>query len=771
MAHDASTFLEALVARVRKAGDHNRAAEVAPAVVLWPDRDRQWEPLLGLLRSAMPELLTHGDYAPDLRSGPAIWLRCALGGTVPQTATGKHVPVLYLPGVGRADLRAVESCPRLLQPLAELQYRGSFFGHTNGKDWTVSAFLGVGGLGLDVAEDHATIAALRQVLKRLADVKVDELRGKRLEASDFLDLLSDDFDGDVLRWMHHPATFRDAFDGPEWVGFCSRVVKRFGFHPDKDGVLAAAERLVKPNDPAWGAVWKRFEQSPDTYAGVTKLLGQVPPSLMHPHTSPTAASAKEDALRDGLLKAGNLPQPKAIAAVLALEGDHAARRTHVWARLGRTPLVGALEHLAVVAGAVGSSVGSGTPNEVAQDYVDGGWSVDRAAIRALAKVDGKNAEAVHAALNALYRPWLEAQAVALAAAVEKHGYPAPTPLPAPGAGECIVFADGLRMDVGRWLAEALARRDIKATSATRWVAFPPVTPTAKPAASPIAHLLVGSANDDFRPSIAATNTLLTQDLFKKLLDGAGVQFLDPKDVGDPSGRAWTEFGDIDHYGHEHGWQTARHVEGQVTELTRRIIELFAAGWQRVRVVTDHGWLLLPGGLPKRELHASLANTRWRRCATLKPGVKPTVPTVPWHWNAEVAIAIAPDIGIFVDGADYSHGGLTLQECVVPVLVIDAPEAALSASIESVRWVRGTGKVTVKSASKGVFADVRTKANDPKSSLAIANDDDSNARPVGANGVVSVPVEDGNDGTAASVVLLDKAGIVLAKLVTTVGGEA
>lgn len=765
------TFLEALVARVRKAGDHNRAAEIAPAVILWPDRDRQWEPLLALLRAAMPELLTHGDYAPDLRSGPAIWLRCVLGGTVADAVSGKRTPVIYLPGVGRSDLRAVESCPRLLQPLAELQYRGSFFGHTNGKDWTVSAFLAAGGLGLDVAEDHATIAALRQVLRRLADVKVDELRGRRLVASDFLDLLSDDFDGDLLRWMHQPGAFREAFDGLEWAGFCSRVVKRFGFHPENDGVLAGAERLVKPSDPAWSAVWKRFEQSPDTYSGVTKLLGQVAPSLMHPHTSPTAAASKEDALRDGLVKAGALPQPKAIAAVLALEAEHAARRAHVWAGLGRTPLVAALEHLAVVARAVSSGVGGGTPAEVARDYVDGGWSVDRAAIRALAKVDGKDAEAVHATLNALYRPWLEAQGVALAAAVEKHGYPAPTPLPPPDAGECIIFADGLRMDVGRWLAEALAKRDIKATSATRWVAFPPVTPTAKPAASPIADKLVGTANEDFRPSVAATGKPLTQDLFKKLLEGAGVQFLDPKDLGDPTGRAWTEFGDIDHYGHEHGWQTARHVEGQVTELVRRIAELFAAGWQRVRVVTDHGWLLLPGGLPKRELHASLANTRWRRCATLKPGVKPTVPTVPWHWNSNVAIAIAPDIGIFVDGADYSHGGLTLQECVVPVLVIDAPEAAVSAAIESIKWVRGTCKVTVKGASKGVFADIRTKANDPKSSLTIADEDDAHVRQVSASGSVSLPVEDGNDGMTASVVLVDKAGIVLAKLPTTVGGEA
>ncbi|HND00267.1 MAG TPA: BREX-1 system phosphatase PglZ type B, partial [Myxococcota bacterium] len=200
------TLLETLIQRIRKAGEHNRNAEVAPAVILWPDRDRQWEPLLPALRKAMPELYCHGSFAAEERTGPAIWLRCVLAGTVPHGMIGKGVPVLYLPGIGRGDLRAVESCPRELQPLAELQYRGSFFGHSNGKDWTVSAFLGSGreGLGLDLAEDQGTQTALRQVLRRLADVRLKELEGRRLEAADFYELLSPDLDRDLLRWMENP---------------------------------------------------------------------------------------------------------------------------------------------------------------------------------------------------------------------------------------------------------------------------------------------------------------------------------------------------------------------------------------------------------------------------------------------------------------------------------------------------------------------------------------------------------------------------------------
>lgn len=759
------TVLDALIVHIRKAGDHNRAAEVAPAVILWPDRERQWEALLPALRVAMPELYTYGNFVPEQRSGPAIYLRCILGGTIPQAPIGKGVPVLYLPGVGRADLRAVESCPRLLQPLAELQYRGSFFGHSNGKDWTTSAFLSSGreGLGLDLAEDQATLTALRQVLRRLAEVHLEDLRGRRLEASDFHDLLSSDFDRDLLRWMNHPESVKAEYEGSEWAGFCSRTFKRYGFHPESDGALVAAEHLVRP-DLVWKTVWARFDDSPTSYPNVIKLLSRVSPSIMHPHTSPTVASNKEDALRADLLTLSTMTQSQATVKLQKLEAEHGPRRAHVWARLGKTPLVKALEHLATISGMVGAGAGSGSPEAIAARYSEGGWCIDRAAIRALSFVEGKDAEAIHVALIALYRPWLEEQASALSTAVSTHGYPRPDNLSAPVDGECILFADGLRMDVGRWLAESLAKEGIKVTTNTRWVAFPPVTPTAKPAASPVAGLLAGSAlNEDFRPAITATGKLLTQDLFKKLLSESGVQFLDPTDTGKPAGCGWTEFGDIDTYGHQHGWKTARHIESQIQDLVRRIEELFAAGWQRVRVVTDHGWLLLPGSLPKRDIHASLTNTRWRRCATLKAGVTSSVQTVPWHWNKDVDIAIAPGIGIFVDGADYSHGGLTVQECVVPVLVVEAPKAKISVEI-AFKWRGLQCKVSVKAAPEGAWVDLRSKAGDPSTSVALE------VKLLSGAGQAQVAARDDAEGQATSVVVLDASGKVLARQATTVGGE-
>ena len=70
------------------------------------------------------------------------------------------IPIVYMPGVSRQMLRAVETCPRELQPLAELQYRGVLWSQVSARDWTILAFLkSKDGLGLDVAQDHATLGS------------------------------------------------------------------------------------------------------------------------------------------------------------------------------------------------------------------------------------------------------------------------------------------------------------------------------------------------------------------------------------------------------------------------------------------------------------------------------------------------------------------------------------------------------------------------------------------------------------------------------------
>ena len=231
-----------------------------------------------------------------------------------------------------------------------------------------------------------------------------------------------------------------------------------------------------------------------------------------------------------------------------------------------------------------------------------------------------------------------------------------------------MFADGLRMDVARQLADRLAGSGIESTLDWEWSAIPTVTATAKPATSPISDVVKGGeAGDEFATRLVATDQLLTQPRFIAALNERGWQSLGADEAGDPSGSAWTEAGTLDKRGHNEGWKLARHVDSEVRDLVSRIGALLRAGWTEVIVVTDHGWLLVPGGLPKVELKSFLAEHRWGRCAALKSDIEATVPTFKWHWNSSVTIATPPGAGCFRASMEYSHGGVSLQEMVTPVL--------------------------------------------------------------------------------------------------------
>ena len=126
-------------------------------------------------------------------------------------------------------------------------------------------------------------------------------------------------------------------------------------------------------------------------------------------------------------------------------------------------------------------------------------------------------------------------------------------------------------------------------------ALPTVTPTAKPAISPVASKIAGlTAGEDFRPSVAQDQKDLTVDRFRKLLDEIGFQILSGGETGEPGGRGWTESGNLDQSGHAEGLNLARRIREHLSGFVERITDLLEAGWQEVRVVTDHGWLLGPG---------------------------------------------------------------------------------------------------------------------------------------------------------------------------------
>ncbi|MBA4188928.1 MAG: BREX-1 system phosphatase PglZ type B [Planctomycetaceae bacterium] len=778
------TVFDALLASAQKATDFNHDDMTSPAAVLWTDEKREWERLVPRLRAAWPHFFTLGSFDKVNRSGPAIWLRCVLAGKVPDLAvpTGT-VPVIYMPGVSRSTLRATEECPADLKPIAELQYRGVFWSQLNGKDWTVTGFLqsGNGGLELTIARDAATATSIRRAIEHLAGVPVADLKAKsasgELSSPYFDGLVVEDFVDDLLCWLSDPKGTMERWEASRWETLCSRCPTDYGFDPARDGELVGAEKLGLHEKVAWKTAWKRFATGPDRYPGLTNLLRQAKPKpkkgpgLFDSQESeawPQDNEVGEAELRQALLDLTTSPVPEARKRIAELEANHAPRREWVWAKLGRSPLAYAVRHLATLADATKAALGGATAADMVRTYAEGGWRADAAMLDAIASVTiPQDRDAVCATVAHVYQPWLRDGAEVFQQRVMTEPLPGSSVrrLGDVPSSTCVLFADGLRYDLGEKLRAALSGRVGQVAMTHHYAALPSVTPTAKPAVSPVAGKIGGSvAGLDFLPAVALDGKELTTDRFRKLLDDAGYQVLGLAEVGDPSGKSWTEYGNVDRTGHDEGINLARRIPELIDNLVLRIEALLAAGWREVRVVTDHGWLLMPGGLPKVELPKYLTATRWRRCAVVKSSSTVEQPTFSWFWAEDVRIACPQGIGVFMSGVEYDHGGLSLQECVVPQLSIQAGTTpVVSAKIESVKWVRLRCRIELSGSFAGCKIDLRDKPADPTTSLAAA-------KPAGPDGSVAVVVtDDTREGSATTLVLLDPSGHVIEKTPVTVGG--
>ena len=767
-----NTFLDALADAIKAASSHNRQDQVPPAAVLWTDEARQWRDLLPVLKDRLP-LFALGKYAPDDQTGPAYWLRCIIARTIshPGLPDGK-VPVLYLPGYSRQDMRALETCPVELQPLAELQYRGVLWSQRNGRDWTINAFLQSrdGGLGIEVEGDQGTREALQRSLLKLAEEPIDAIHRAAPVRAFYLDgLVHPDNVKNVLRWLDDPKRYRSECSDQEWSAFVALCESYYDFHPDRDSPVTVAEKLGHQQG-YWGTVWRRFAEAPASYSTVPDRLREAKPQMTLPlfdrsESWPQNNETEETSLRNDLLGLSDLDADAARSRILELEDDHRERRTWVWASLGSAPLAQAIEHLGTMARVTESMAWGTSISEVMQKYADDGWVADLAVLDALASVDKmEDVRAVRSAVRTVYRPWLERIAVAFQdaiAAAEPEGYQAATP-PEIANGTCLLFVDGLRFDLAHRLGTTLEQKGIEVEVEPHLTALPSVTGTAKPAISPAASKLAGG--EGFETVVKANGSKVNAQLLRRLVGDAGFQVLGAEGLGDIAGRAWLESGSIDKYGHNYGWRIAHHAAAELRGLTERIAGLLQHGWQKVLVITDHGWLLMPGDLPKVELPEHLTEIRKGRCARLKEGSQTDQLILSWHWNPAVRIAVAPGIHCYEAGKEYEHGGLSPQECVVPILTAIGRAPGATVSISEMRWRRLRCNVRIEGSATGAHVDIRTRGGDPSTTLT------AGGKEIGAEGEAFLLVEDADhEGVAALVVIIGPDGAVLTQKSTIVGG--
>lgn len=743
----------------------------APAALLWADEDSQWLPIMSALRDEMTYVYTLGQYEPVENRGPAIWLRCIVDRTLPDIAPPAGVvPVLYLPGVNRQDLRAGTDCPAHLMPLVELQYRGAVWHHKNGRDWSVMAFLtSEDGLGLDVAHDARTQEAMMRALPQLAKEPLEHLRGHRLEAEDFDRLTVGDPIRDILSWMNDEKAFRESCDAIKWEAFRSICTRQFGFDPDLQGITYAAEALVY-KDGNWDNVWRRFSEAPRLYPGMLKVLREVPShGLFFPTRHPLANTKSEEQLRAKLIEVTSLPPQDACDLILRLEEEHGIRRTWVWAQLGESPLALALEPLAKLSKYGRSPLGGTDVLSIAEDYAEYGWSCDRSAIASTAIAKGADSDLLYRVVAVIYSPWLDSTARKFQDLVIANagGFRELVKAVDAERDTCILFVDGLRFDIAGQLQAILEMRGMQVKLGHRIVPPPTVTATAKPLASPAYSVCSGDTScEDFAPLISAKKQPATSVRLREELERQGVQVFMPPETGSPATAqkgGWTETGSIDEMGHKIQLRMVGQLQDEIDNIAERIAALLTAGWPVVRVVTDHGWLLVPGGLPKVDLPKYLTATKWTRCAVLTGKSEPDMPVVPWYWNQQVKIASAPGIHAFVSNMEYAHGGISLQECIVPDMVVSFGVKAANAKILDVQWRGMRCRVKVETNVEGLSVDLRLHLKQAATSIA------HTIKHLDQNGEASLAVEDDKyEGATAAVVVVDKSGQVLVSRPTQIG---
>lgn len=783
------TVLDALVQALERAGLYNRNAEIGPIAILWPDGARQWERVVPILRDThkLP-ILTLGDYDPqhpEAKTGPAIWVRAELASTSADASTSEgtasgQLPIVYLPGIRKDVFRAVEDAPAEIQPLLFLQFRGTLFLQPNGKDWTLPAFFqnAQHGLGITVDTSEATKSALVSTAPQLLSRSLTDLRNHAggIDVEYLASILIPDPVRRILEWIDDPETTRAGLDDAVWDVFRKQLKDKYQLDPERDGVLEGARRLGEAKAGTnWDAVWARFAEAPSSYPHIPDRLRAARPSGKQQRTLFEAAVSyhwpqeneeEETQLRHALLALDDMTDKEARAKLVDLNQIHAARRSCIWARLGQSPLAFALEQLAFIAEKTTNAFPAGSVATMQAAYTDWGWQIDAKAIEVGVDLSIADRQAIDAALHAIYTPWLWTTAQNFQHAIADEKLPTmPTPRTAQ-PGTCVLFADGLRYDLGSRLVEKILQAGGKAEIAGGIGPLPGVTPSAKPAQSPIAHRLQAGSS----LNAVATGTTLSIDAFRKLLKDEGWQVLQNDEVGSPDSQAlaWTEFGNIDKQGHADPGGLPQQAAQEIERIRQRIAALIYAGWSRVEVITDHGWLLTPRPMKKSDLPISVVIERKGRCARLKDGAAVTVQTIPWIWDGNVRIAIAPAISCFEDGKRYEHGGVSLQECIVPTITVSgaAPAPRVAVGFSTVVWRGLRCVVELDGASAGTSIDIRQKANDPATSLV--------AQPgiVDESGNTRVLIEDNaNETLAAVIVVLDNAGTVLAQRQTIVGGDA
>ncbi len=366
--------------------------------------------------------------------------------------------------------------------------------------------------------------------------------------------------------------------------------------------------------------------------------------------------------------------------------------------------------------------------ELVSAYADRWWRLDRLHLRVLAGAREAHLEAVRQVADQAYFDCVARLADRFSALVEQEGTWPPegtaevaTLRPSlwghGGGRRGIIVTDACRWDLAQDLAQRLEGEDCTLTPVL--TTLPSNTPFGMAALLPLAGEPVVVEFGAGKPTIrqGAAKGLDTRDGRKAFLraavvDAKGkpqVDFMDLeallKGVKVPSTPLVVVLDNgIDEQGHKGTEQLPGLAAAFIRNLRRAVEALHQAGVESVHVVTDHGFLLLPpeavDALGRPEVLPAQARYKHQRWAALKPGAPVTdVMRLPTPLAPDVLLGIPRGVRTLEKADPYLHGGISLQECVIPHLVsrrvLPRARIGLELQVSTAKLVGGTVPVVLQ----------------------------------------------------------------------------
>jgi hypothetical protein len=762
-----NNLLDHIKSAVANAKSYNSSQVVAPNVILWPDPEEQWLSIIDILRTEIPALLTYGKYDLEQNQGPAIWIKCMVNRALPEADWSEdEIPVIYLPGIAKSDFKNIEEASHSLQPLMEYQFTGNLWLQENGKEWTILAFMENEdqGLGLNIVRDAITKYALQKTLRTYLLEGKSYFKGQ--VTADFLNQkLVPDSIPNLLKWMEGGDEALKSLTQDELDGFKDIIKSQYGLELDHSLVLDFALSLGKKKD-SWINVWQYFANAPHKYPKVIDYLNQATPSdlgtgmFQLPEDSwPSVNANKEKALEVGLNKLANKSAIEAHKDLIVLWEEHKMRLQWVWVEMGASPFAISLPYLLQLAELSSKTYDNSSIEGLTKYYKEEGYNIDSALRNlALSGSSKEHKEMLSNMAKLFYQPWIEKLTLRFQELAKEN----PNDIinldsaKVIGDAQFLLFVDAFRYDLAIEFCTHLPN-NFEVELNQSWSALPSLTATSKPSVSPIASKLSkDSSIKEFQPNFLNGDPC-TSHYFRKELKVMEVKYIgSPSEIDDPKQKYWMEIGDIDTKGHQEQSEMFKRIPDLLSELKETIARITEKGISKITIVTDHGWLLLPGGLPKENLHKDLAETRWGRCAQMKKGAVSEHLQLPWTWNPNEFIAYAPGISFFKKNEEYAHGGISLHECMTPLITVKVKKEkhTSKALIEEYKWVGMRLQVSTSGTLEDGFnLDVRTKRENSNSSITIGSVKQEELD-------WKVMVDGDYEGKAGYLVLLDPHGIIV-----------